>query len=155
MKLNSFIGSDPSVTAALDTIRVNSPIQFLNAVDALNDPVELAEMLDIDVQTLNLLINRAELLSIYGVGVAYANMLAAVGIESSVQLQACNPFELHKRLKRVAKQFPGCHVPSRVKVEDWIEEAKKCTSRGLGQNHYFNEVRQNGSTLPAPLDGLS
>ena len=68
-------------------------------------------------------INHREMLSIYGLGRTYLDLLNRVGVFSVDQLRLCEAAELQEQIGTAVETFKIGRVPSRANVEDWIEQA--------------------------------
>ena len=124
MKLSNYFSSDPQTANLLRSAGIHDTNKLIDTVDVLEDPGELASLLDIDEQTFADLVSRAELLALQGMGQVYVDLLAAAGINTKQQLSMCDPFELHAKIKQVAQHSSVGRVPNRATVEDWIEQAQ-------------------------------
>jgi predicted flap endonuclease-1-like 5' DNA nuclease len=71
-------------------------------------------------------VNRVDLLRIRGVGVDYADLLEASGVDTVPELAQRNPQNLYQKLaevnaeKKLVRQLPG-----EAQVRDWVEQAKQ------------------------------
>jgi predicted flap endonuclease-1-like 5' DNA nuclease len=70
-------------------------------------------------------VNYADLTRIKGIGVQYAELLEAAGIENVRALRNLQPAQLLARLANVNAQLKLTrHLPTAAKIATWIEEAK-------------------------------
>lgn len=67
--------------------------------------------------------NHREMLSIYGLGQTYLELLNRVGIFSVDQLRLCDAADLRTQIGAVVDTFNIGRIPSRANVEDWIDQS--------------------------------
>lgn len=80
----------------------------------------------IECETLSLLVNRAHLVRIRGIGEAYTVLLEEVGVKSVADLAAQAPDELRSQLEQTneSRRIVG-RVPALAMVNGWVNKAQK------------------------------
>ena len=86
---------------------------------------ELARRTEIPIQTIQILVWRADLMRLRGIGGDQSYLLARAGVKSCRELQCCVPEQLYKRLAEIhLGQRVAYHAPTLTQVRSWINEAK-------------------------------
>ncbi len=87
---------------------------------------QVAAELGIESETLRLLVNRAQLVRIRGIGEAYTILLEEVGVKSVADLAAQAPDELRSQLEQTneSRKIVG-RVPALAMVNGWVNKAQK------------------------------
>ncbi len=87
---------------------------------------QAAADLGIERETLSLLVNRAQLVRIRGIGEAYTMLLEEVGVKTVAELAAQAPDELRSQLEQTneSRKIVG-RVPALAMVNGWVNKAQK------------------------------
>lgn len=111
--------------ALLKVRRITTCAQLLAAASSYDDRVKLARDSGVDMSTLDMMVERADMARVNGIGAVFGMMLEDMGIHDVGALAAQDPAELHARLRaynteeRIARRSP---TPE--EVADWVEQAR-------------------------------
>lgn len=87
--------------------------------------VELAQQMNVPLNTLKALVSRADLMRLRSVGDDLAHLLTAAEVSSCRDLLQRDPEQLHRRLIGLhIGQKIGYHTPTLAQVKSWIHEAQ-------------------------------
>jgi len=116
---------EPAVVMKLKALRIRTTAKLLETAKSVRARQHLAEQLDVAETTVLKWANMADRMRIKGVGKEYANLLAAVGVDTVRELKYRNPKNLAAAMaemnrKRKLVRF----LPSEKAVGKMIERAK-------------------------------
>ena len=91
----------------------------------VGDRATLARPANIDPQDLDQLVARADLARVHGIGVVFARMLEALGVNDVTALAGCDPVALHAELRRYNREEGlARRSPTPEEVADWVAQAR-------------------------------
>ena len=111
--------------ALLKVRRITTCAQLLAAASMREDRIRLAAETGVDLKLLDMLVERADMARVNGIGAVFGMMLEDLGIRDVGTLAAQEPDELHERLRsyngeeRIARRSP---TPE--EVADWVAQAR-------------------------------
>jgi predicted flap endonuclease-1-like 5' DNA nuclease len=98
---------------------------LLAAAGAGDARAALAGAANIDPEDLDLLVARADLARVHGIGVVFARMLEGLGINDVTALAGCDPAALHAELRRYNRQEGlARRSPTPEEVAGWVAQAR-------------------------------
>ena len=104
---------------------VKSIEDLLEKAASAQDRQELAMQSGIHVGTLLRWVNHADLFRIKGIGVGYAELLEAAGVDSSIELARRSSEKLYQRMLEVNQaQKLVRKLPTEFQLDQWIHQAK-------------------------------
>ncbi len=123
--LTKLYGVDRELEMKLKTKGVKDS-EDLIALCHSNGVDQVAADLGVERETLSLLVNRAQLVRIRGIGEAYTILLEEVGVKSVADLAAQAPDELRSQLEQTneSRKIVG-RVPALAMVNGWVNKAQK------------------------------
>ena len=124
-KFSELHNVNKSVADTLINAGFDSSEQLLSAAATPEERRELSQATGIAESDLLEMINRAEMARIDGIGKIYADLLAAAGVNTVLELSTQNYRVLHGRIKEVAAQHHVRRVPNPATIEDWVAYAKE------------------------------
>ncbi len=125
LPISKLYGVPTRVRLALKVQRITTGPQLLAAAGSAVDRQALAARARIDLDQLEELVSRADMARVNGIGVVFGLMLEQLGVRRVADLAACDPGELHRRLRdhnqaeRLARRSP---TPEEVTV--WVTQAR-------------------------------
>lgn len=123
--ISSIRGVDAVVKEKLLGEGVKYAHQLLEQGKTAQQRKDLARRTGIACQTIQTLVNRADLMRMRGVGSDLAYLLACAGVKNCRELQRCVAEQLYKRLAEIhIGQRIAYHAPTLAQVRSWINEAK-------------------------------
>ena len=125
LPISKLYGVPTRVRLALKVHKITTGAQLLAA--AGNPPArqQLAERARITPAQLELLVVRADLARVHGVGVVFGLMLEELGVLKVQDLAACDPHELHDRLRRYNESARAARrSPAPEEVQAWVAQAR-------------------------------
>jgi predicted flap endonuclease-1-like 5' DNA nuclease len=109
----------------LKSHRIHTCGQLLAAVGKREARTVLADAAGIDPEDLDLLVARADLARVHGLGVVFAQMLVALGVRDVTRLAGCDPVTLHADLRRYNREEGlARRSPTPEEVADWVAQAR-------------------------------
>lgn len=119
-------GLPGSVRAKLKRQRITTCGQLLRAAAAAPSRSALLAATGIDPAVMKMLVRRADLARINGIGVVFALMLEEVGVHEIKQLARREHGELHAALRQLNRQeHLARRSPTFAEVADWVATARK------------------------------
>jgi predicted flap endonuclease-1-like 5' DNA nuclease len=125
MILNKLYGMEADAEARLKARGIKYTDDLLAAAKKANSLDQLARETGVDAQYLTMIVHRADLERIRGIGDAYIVLLEEVGIRSAKDLAAIKPEDLRDRLNKVneEKKLVG-RIPAPAMVNGWVKRAQ-------------------------------
>lgn len=125
-KLADFVGISKNTFDNLEKAGITNTEKLYDKVLKKSDRQKLADSLGIDPQDIMELTRLADLSRIKWVGVTYAQMLYALGVDTVKKVSETDPVDLHARINKMIKEnniFKGAIGLNDVKI--LIESAKE------------------------------
>ncbi len=124
--LTKLYGMERSLETKLKALGVKDTEDLIALCRRNGDLVQLAAQLEIDVESLRCLVNRAHLARIRGIGEAYTVLLEAAGVKTVADLAAKTPDQLRSQLEQIngSRKLVG-RVPALAMVNGWVSKAQK------------------------------
>jgi len=125
LPISKLRGVPQTVRVKLKARRITNCGQLLDAAGPADRRRSLAETTGIDPETLLLLVQRADMARIHGIGAVFSMMLEDLGVRDVQSLAARDPRALHADLfeynqaARLARR-----APTDYEVEGWVEQAR-------------------------------
>ncbi len=124
-KLAAVTGLSAAGIAKLDEVGVGKPSSLLSACATAEGRTALSEATGIDEDTLLTAAKKMDLMRVKGVGVKYAELLLAAGVDTVPELATRNAENLAKKCAEVnAKEQIVKDAPSASTVSVWVGHAK-------------------------------
>lgn len=122
-KLN---GIQPEIETKLRAHNIKDSKELLQAYHRFGSANRLAEHVGADASHITLLLNRADLARIRGIGEAYTGLLEAAGIQTIKELARRCPEELRAQFERIngERKLVG-RVPAQATVNGWVNKARR------------------------------
>jgi uncharacterized membrane protein len=118
-------GLGPGEAVKLNEAGVDKASDLLQQGAAPAGRKELAEATGVDEETILMAVKRMDLMRINGVGVVYATLLNAAGVETVPDLARRNAANLAEKMAEVNETADvAVDLPSEEMVNDWVEQAK-------------------------------
>ena len=125
LPISKLYGVPTRVRLALKVHKITTGAQLLAAAGNPAARQLLAERARITPTQLELLVVRADLARVHGVGVVFGLMLEELGILKVQDLAACDPHELHDRLRRYNESVRAARrSPTPEEVQAWVTQAR-------------------------------
>ena len=119
-------GVPQRVRVLLKARRITSCGQLLHAAGKAELRRKLAEATGIDPELLTLLVQRADMTRVSGVGAIFGLMLEDLGIRDVQTLAAQDPVALHQRLREYNRRVRlARRSPTPEEVADWVAQARR------------------------------
>lgn len=126
LPISKLRGVPQRVRVALKTKRITSCGQLLRAAGRADLRARLAEATGIDPELLTILVQRADMTRISGIGAIFGLMLEDLGIRDVQTLAAQDPVELHRRLREYNRRVRlARRSPTPEEVADWVAQARR------------------------------
>ncbi|MGB4205818.1 MAG: DUF4332 domain-containing protein [Bacteroidales bacterium] len=125
-KLADFVGISKNTIDKLEKAGITNTEKLYDKVLKKSDRQKLEDSLGIDLQDIMELTRLADLSRIKWVGVTYAQMLYALGVDTVKKVSESDPVDLHARINQMIKEnniFKGAIGLNDVKI--LIESAKE------------------------------
>ena len=115
----------PSARWALKVKSINTSAQLLAAAGRFEQREALATDARIAPELLTVLVQRADLARINGIGVRFAQMLEEIGIHDVAAVADQVPIQLHDSLCHHNEQTRLCRrSPTLAETTNWVEQAR-------------------------------
>lgn len=125
-KLSNIEGIGASYAQKLKNCGVSTQEQLLAKGSTRIGRRELIKSSGISDKLILKWINRADLARIKGIGGQYADLLECAGVDTVPELALRNAANLHDKIRAVNEQKKLVRLlPSELKVDTWINQAKK------------------------------
>jgi hypothetical protein len=130
LPLSKLRGVPGEVRLALKRRRITTCEQLLRAAGPRDARTSLADTVGVEAGVLDLLVRRADLARVNGIGAVFGMMLEAQGVRDVQGLRHQDPLRLHGRLaaynslERLARR-----APTQEEVEDWVNQARALPDR--------------------------
>jgi predicted flap endonuclease-1-like 5' DNA nuclease len=110
---------------ALKVHRITTCDQLLTAAGNASARAALASAAQLEPELLDLLVRRADMARVHGVGVVFGLMLEELGVTDVASIAASDPIELHERLRRYnGEERRARRSPTPEEVAAWVAEAR-------------------------------
>ncbi len=110
---------------ALKVHRITTCEQLLATAGNPTARAALATTAQLELELLDRLVRRADMARVNGVGVVFGLMLEDLGVGDVTSLAACDPVELHERLRRYnLAERRARRSPTPEEVSAWVEQAR-------------------------------
>ena len=110
---------------ALKLHRITTCEQLLATAGNPTARAELAMTAQLEFELLDRLVRRADMARVNGVGVVFGLMLEDLGVGDVTSLAACDPVELHERLRRYNQaERRARRSPTLEEVSAWVAQAR-------------------------------
>lgn len=125
-KLNEIEGLDESMEQKLKSIGITSEEELVAASATKENRADLANKIDVPEKIILKWANRADLARIKGVGIEYADLLEAAGVDTVPELAQRKADHLLSKLTAVNDEYKFVKkLPTEKQLEDWISQAKE------------------------------
>lgn len=125
LPISKLRGLSAPVRAALKQRRITTCGQLLRAAAWAQARARLAREAGIEPETLTLLVRRADMARVNGIGTVFGLMLEQLGVRDVRDLAAADPSELQERLRRLnAEERIARRSPTVEEVADWVAQAQ-------------------------------
>lgn len=125
LPLSKLRGVPAGLRQALKARRITGCDQLLAAAAAPPPRRQLAERLGVDEAALLVVVRRADMARVIGVGAVFGMMLEELGVLDVAMLAASDPAALHERLRRFnVEERIARRSPTPEEVLDWVAQAK-------------------------------
>jgi len=125
-KLNEIEGLDESMEQKLKSVGVTSEEELVAASATKENRTDLAKKIDVPEKVILKWANRADLARIKGVGLEYADLLEAAGVDTVPELAQRKADHLLNKLTAVNEEYEFVKkLPTENQLEDWISQAKE------------------------------
>lgn len=106
--------------------RVTHTLNLLKAAARIENRESLAKVTRIPLPLLTVMVQRADLSRVNGLGVRFAQMLAEVGVRDLAALTMQDPRGLHQRLHAYNRAVRlTVRSPTLEEIIDWIDQARE------------------------------
>ena len=110
---------------ALKVKHITTCEQLLAAAGEAEARGQLAKAAQLEPDLLTLLVRRADMARVHGIGVVFGLMLEELGVVDVASIAASDPAELHQRLRRYnAEERRARRSPTPEEVAAWVAEAR-------------------------------
>ena len=128
LPINKLYGVPQRTYSLLKTKRISNCSQLLGAVGPFEQRDQLSRSSGIDLSELTVLVQRADMSRINGIGAVFGMMLEDLGICDVQSLAGQEADALHRKLCIHNKQEQlSRRSPTPEEVADWVEQSKKLT----------------------------
>ena len=125
-KLNEIEGLDESMAQKLKSVGITSEEELVAASVTKENRTDLAKKIDVPEKVILKWANRADLARIKGVGLEYADLLEAAGVDTIPELAQRKADHLLNKLTAVNEEYEFVKkLPTENQLEDWISQAKE------------------------------
>lgn len=125
LPISKLRGVPPTVRLRLKSKRITTCAQLLLAAGEAQSRAALRETTGIDEDVLLLLVQRADMARIRGIGTVFGLMLEELAIADVEQLARQTPADLHAALRAYnLEERLARRSPTMEEVVDWIETAR-------------------------------
>lgn len=125
LHISKLRGVGVQVRARLKLRGINYAEQMLLEASTPDKRRELERATGLDAAVVERLARRADLARVKGIGVVFADMLEAVGVDHVEPLRRADPAELHGRLREYNQaERLARRSPTPEEVEDWVGQAR-------------------------------
>ena len=158
LPLSSVKSLTSSDAAALKRVGIDSTKELLAAAKSPSEERALAKKAGISTAAVREAINRADLLSVKGVGKSMADLFENAGVNSAKELAQRNPVALARSLEAFVKSHPdqAQWLPSAATITTLVEKIEKVTAdqvRNLAGSLF--KTRVPALSAVGQLSGLS
>lgn len=124
-KLSEIEGIDESMEQKLKAAGISTEEALMAAAATSKDRTELSKKIEVPVKVILKWANRADLARIKGVGLEYADLLEAAGVDTIPELAQRKAENLIVKLTEVNAEYKFVKkMPTEKQLEDWIAQAK-------------------------------
>lgn len=124
-KLSEIEGIDEAMEQKLKSAGISTEEGLMAAAATSKDRTELSKKIDVPVKVILKWANRADLARIKGVGLEYADLLEAAGVDTVPELAQRKAENLIVKLTEVNAEYKFVKkLPTEKQLEDWIAQAK-------------------------------
>lgn len=125
-KLSEIEGLDESMEQKLKSVGITSEEELVAASATKENRADLAMKIEVPEKVILKWANRADLARINGVGIEYADLLEAAGVDTIPELAQRKADHLLSKLTAVNEEYEFVKkLPTENQLEDWIFQAKE------------------------------
>lgn len=125
-KLSEIEGLDESMEQKLKSAGITSEEELVAASATKENRTDLAMKIEVPEKVILKWANRADLARINGVGIEYADLLEAAGVDTIPELAQRKADHLLSKLTAVNEEYEFVKkLPTENQLEDWIFQAKE------------------------------
>jgi len=125
-KLNEIEGLDESMEEKLKSAGISNAEELVAASATKENRSDLAKKIDVPEKVILKWANRADLARIKGVGIEYADLLEAAGVDTIPELAQRKADHLLLKLTSVNEEYKFVKkIPTEKQIEDWIAQSKE------------------------------
>jgi len=125
-KLSEIEGLDESMEQKLESVGITSEEELVAASATKENRTDLAMKIEVPEKVILKWANRADLARIIGVGIEYADLLEAAGVDTIPELAQRKADHLLSKLTAVNEEYKFVKkLPAENQLEDWISQAKE------------------------------
>jgi len=125
-KLSEIEGIDESMEQKLKSAGITSEEELVAASATKENRADLAMKIEVPEKVILKWANRADLARINGVGIEYADLLEAAGVDTIPELAQRKADHLLNKLTAVNEEYEFVKkLPTENQLEDWISQAKE------------------------------
>ena len=128
LPISKLRGVPQTVRVRLKARRITNCEQLIEAAGNADKRNKLSLSASLDLELLQVLVQRADMARVNGIGVVFSMMLEDLGIRDVQSLAAQSHADLHQRLRDYNQQQRlARRAPTPEEVEDWVTQAKALT----------------------------
>lgn len=111
--------------ALLKVRRITTCAQLLGAAASHDARRKLSRDTGVDMSTLDMMVERADMARVNGIGAVFGMMLEDMGVRDVGTLAAQDPADLHARLRNYnTEERIARRSPTPEEVRDWVSQAR-------------------------------
>lgn len=124
-KLSEIEGLDESMEQKLKSVGISTEEELVAASATGKDRAELSKKIDVTEKVILKWANRADLARVKGIGMEFADLLEAAGVDTIPELAQRKAENLLAKLTEVNGEYKFVkRLPTEKQLEDWIAQAK-------------------------------
>jgi predicted flap endonuclease-1-like 5' DNA nuclease len=124
-KLSEIEGLDESMEQKLKSIGITTEEELVAASATSKERAELSKKIDVAEKVILKWANRADLARVKGIGMEFADLLEAAGVDTVPELAQRKAENLLIKLTEVNAEYKFVkRLPTEKQLEDWIAQAK-------------------------------
>ncbi|MEZ5847715.1 MAG: DUF4332 domain-containing protein [Geminicoccaceae bacterium] len=125
LPISKLRGVPQRARVVLKARRITSCGQLLDAAGTIDKREQLARMTNLDLDLLTVLVQRADMSRVNGVGAVFGMMLEDLGVRDVQSLAGQDPQQLHDDLRSYNQEERlARRSPTPEEVLDWVDQAK-------------------------------
>ncbi len=126
LPISKLRGLTSTARAVLKSRRITTCQQLLRSAARVEDRARLARDSGLDPSALLVLVQRADMARVNGIGTVFGRMLEDLGVTDVALLAAQRSSELHERLRRYNQEERiARRSPTPEEVAEWVEQARQ------------------------------